>query len=124
MNQRYRSVISCAGLTVAIYGLALLGSSSARAQGVPREFTVNGNHFAFAPPTIEVQKDDLVKISFTSTDIPHSFTIEKYRISKRAGVGQTVVFEFRADQVGTFDYYCDLTQDERCRTMKGKLVVR
>ena len=87
MNQRYRSVVSCAGLTVALYGLALLGSSAVRAQGAPREFNINGNHFAFAPPEIRVQKDDVVKISFTATDIPHSFTIEKYRISKRAGVG-------------------------------------
>src|SRR5262245_54126824 len=123
MNQHYKSVVSCAGLTLGLYGLALLGSSSIRAQA-PREISVSGNHFEFSPSKIEVQKDDIVKVTFTSVDIPHSFTIDKYRISKRAAAGQSVTFEFRADQAGTVDFYCNLTQDDRCRTMKGQLVVR
>jgi heme/copper-type cytochrome/quinol oxidase subunit 2 len=71
-----------------------------------------------------VQKDDLVKITFTAADIAHSFTMDGYRISKRAGAKQSVVFEFRADQPGTFPFYCNLTQDSKCREMKGELVVR
>jgi len=123
MTNTYRSVISCAGLMLGLYGLALLGSSTARAQGAHTE-TISGNQFAFSPARIEVQKDDLVKITFTATDIPHSFTIDQYRISKRASAGQSVTFEFRADQAGTFPFYCSLTQDDRCREMKGQLVVR
>ena len=66
-----------------------------------------------------------MKITFTASDIAHSFTIDNpYRIAKRAGSGQTVTFEFRADQAGTFAFYCNLTQDERCRQMKGELVVK
>ena len=94
------------------------------AQGTTREFTITGDQFAFKPLRIEVQKDDLVKITFTARDIPHSFTIDQYRIAKRAAAGQTVVFEFRADQVGTHRFYCNLTTDERCRRMEGELVVR
>jgi cytochrome c oxidase subunit 2 len=123
MYQHYKSVVSCAALTVGLYGLALLGSSSARAQA-PREVSVSGNHYEFSPSRIEVQKDDIVKITFTAVDIPHSFTIDRYRISKRAAPGQSVTFEFRADQPGTVDFYCNLTQDDRCRSMKGQMVVR
>jgi len=123
MNQHYKNVVSCVGLTLGLYGLALLGSSSIRAQA-PNERSVSGNHFEFSPSKIEVQKDDIVKITFTAVDIPHSFTIDKYRISKRAAAGQSVTFEFRADQAGTFDFYCNLTQDDRCRTMKGQLIVK
>ena len=94
------------------------------AQGTTREFTITGDQFAFKPLRLEVQKDDLVKITFTAKDIPHSFTIDQYRIAKRAAAGQTVVFEFRADQVGTHRFYCNLTTDERCRRMEGELVVR
>ena len=54
----------------------------------------------------------------------HSITIDEYRISKRAGVGQSVVLEFRADRTGTVTFYCNMMQDERCRNMKGQLVVR
>ena len=50
-----------------------------------------------------------MKITFTADDIAHSFTIDQYRIAKRAGAGQTVVFEFRADQAGTHRFYCNLT---------------
>jgi cytochrome c oxidase subunit 2 len=98
-------------------------SASARAPQT-REVSVTGNQFAFSPGVIEVQKDDLVKITFTAADMPHSFTLERYRISKRAGAGQSVTFEFRADQSGEHEFYCNLSQDERCRNMKGRLIVR
>ena len=94
------------------------------AQGATREFTITGDQFAFKPLRIEVQKDDLVKIVFTAKDIAHSFTIDQYRIAKRAAAGQTVVFEFRADHVGTHRFYCNLTTDDRCKRMEGELVVR
>jgi plastocyanin len=42
---------------------------------------------------------------------------------KRAGNGQTVTFQFRADQVGRFVYYCSLSSDPQCAEMKGALVV-
>jgi cytochrome c oxidase subunit 2 len=110
-------------------GTLLLAGVSARlpkpaTQGTAREFTISGDHFAFSPLRIEVQKDDLVKITFTAKDIPHSFTIDQYRIAKRAAAGQTVVFEFRADQPGTYRFYCNLTTDERCKRMEGELIVR
>jgi plastocyanin len=89
-----------------------------------REIEVRGDQFAFTPSQIDVQKDDLVKITFTAVDMPHSFTLDGYRIAKRAGAGQSVVFEFRADRAGEHAFYCNLAQDDRCRQMKGKLVVR
>ena len=97
---------------------------SAREQGQTREFTITGRDHRFSPSRIEVQRDDLVKITFTAADIPHSFNNEQYRIAKRAGAGQSVTFEFRADQTGSFEFYCNLKQDERCREMRGQLVVR
>lgn len=100
-------------------------TAASQDQGATREFTVVGSRYAFQPPTIEVNRNDLVKVTFTAQDIAHSFTIDNpYRIAKRAGAGQAVTFEFRADQPGTFTYYCNLTQDEGCKNMKGRLVVR
>ena len=98
---------------------------SAQDQGQVREFTVVGDHFAFAPATITVNRNDLVKITFTAQDMPHSFTIDgPYRISKRAGAGQSVTFEFRADQAGNHAIYCALSQDPKCKDMKATLTVR
>ena len=120
---RFRQSRAIVLTSLAFAGVALT-AMGARGQGQVREFTVNGRNNAFDPGRIEVQKDDLVKITFTAADIAHSFTVDRYRIAKRAGAGQTVVFEFRADQTGTFPFYCNLTQDDKCRQMKGELVVR
>ena len=91
-------------------------------QNTVREFTIRGDNFAFTPSRIEVQKDDIVKITFTAVDTPHSFTADEYRIAKRAGAGQTVTFEFRA--TGNARFYCNLTLDERCKGMHGEIVVK
>jgi cytochrome c oxidase subunit 2 len=121
---RHQSIVASALVAVALLAGTLVRTPVVRAQGTAREFTVSGDQFAFSPVRLEVQKDDLVKITFTARDIAHSFTIDVYRIAKRAASGQSVTFEFRADQVGTHRFYCNLTQDDRCRRMEGQLIVR
>jgi cytochrome c oxidase subunit 2 len=102
----------------------LLVRTAAQDQGQVREFTVSGSRYAFSPASIPVNRNDLVKITFTAQDMAHSFTIDDYRIVKRAGAGQTVTFEFRADRSGSFTFYCNLSTDEKCKDMKGTLTVR
>jgi heme/copper-type cytochrome/quinol oxidase subunit 2 len=115
-------------LALAVGSLALAGAlwnvTDAREQGKVVEVSVDGDHFVFSPARIEVQKDDLVKITFRAHDIAHSFTVDAYRIAKRAAAGQSVVFEFRADQTGSFPYYCNLSIDDKCKQMKGEIIVR
>ena len=43
---------------------------------------------------------------------------------QRAAGGLSTTFEFRADQAGTFTFYCNLTTDPGCKDMKGTLVVK
>ena len=88
-----------------------------------REFTIVARDYRFTPDRIEVSQDDLVRIHLRSDEGPYSFAIDAYRIAKRAAGGQSITFEFRADQPGTFTFYCNLTSDERCQTMTGTLVV-
>jgi cytochrome c oxidase subunit 2 len=110
---------------VALAATALWARGAAVSPDQVREIAVSGDQFSFAPVHIEVQKDDLVRVTFNARDMAHSFTIDApYRISKRAGAGQSVVFEFRADEAGRFPFYCNLTQDERCKKMRGELIVR
>jgi heme/copper-type cytochrome/quinol oxidase subunit 2 len=92
-------------------------------EGGERKFTVSAQKYAFSPARIDVQQDDLVRVTFSTDDIPHSFTIDKYRIAKRVEPGKPIVFEFRADQPGRFPIYCNLTADDGCRKMIGELVV-
>jgi heme/copper-type cytochrome/quinol oxidase subunit 2 len=89
-----------------------------------RSFTVTARKYGFSPATIEVNQDDLVRVTFSTEDIPHSFTVDAYRIAKRVEPGRHVVFEFRAERAGRFPIYCNLAIDERCNEMKGELVVK
>jgi heme/copper-type cytochrome/quinol oxidase subunit 2 len=103
--------------------IVLAAGSLAQETGHQRSFSVTARKYAFEPARLEANLDDLVRVTLSSGDIAHSFTIDAYRIAKRVGGGQSVSFEFRADQPGTFRIYCNLKQDERCRDMHGELVV-
>jgi plastocyanin len=88
-----------------------------------RPWQVSASRYQYRPPRIEVQQDDLVKIELQTADIAHSFTIDAYRIAKRVNPGHPLTFEFRADQAGTFPFYCNLQIDDGCRQMRGELIV-
>jgi heme/copper-type cytochrome/quinol oxidase subunit 2 len=89
-----------------------------------REFDLTASNYRFTPDRIEVGKDDLVKVTVRSSDVAYSLTIDEYRVSKRIPAGGAITFEFRADQMGTFRFYSNLTSDPRHKTMRGELVVR
>jgi len=89
-----------------------------------REFTIVAKDHTFTPNKLDVSQDDLVKITLRSEDVPASFAIDAYRIIKRVPGKSSITFEFRADQAGTFPFYCNLTVDKECKDMRGVLNVR
>ncbi|HOC18325.1 MAG TPA: cupredoxin domain-containing protein [Vicinamibacterales bacterium] len=117
---------------VALAGMAGWRVAAAKAAPAPAleqskgPVNVHARKYSYTPSRIEVEEGDLVAIRFEADDIPHSFTIDDdaYRISKRAAPGHPVVFEFRAEKVGNFPYYCNLAADPECKKMRGELVVR
>jgi heme/copper-type cytochrome/quinol oxidase subunit 2 len=111
------------GLLALMLGAVAPAHVPAQDSAGQRSFAVAARKYAFEPARLEANLDDLVRVTLSSRDIAHSFTIDAYRIAKRVGGGQTVTFEFRADQPGSFRIYCNLKQDERCREMHGELVV-
>jgi heme/copper-type cytochrome/quinol oxidase subunit 2 len=115
-----RTVPSLAVLLTAVIGLGV--ASLAQEQG-RYEITLTAKRYEFSQTRIEVAANDVVRITLVAEDIPHTFTVDEYRISKRAAPGRPVTFEFRADRPGTFPYYCNLTAEEGCRGMRGELVV-
>ena len=111
-------------LLLVLAGAALLfvADGLAQEQG-RRDITLTAKKYAFSESRIEVAINDVVRVTLVAEDIPHSFTIDAYRIAKRAAPGKPVTFEFRADRAGTFPFYCNLTIDDGCREMRGELVV-
>jgi nitrous oxide reductase len=108
--------------------LVVLTAAIVFAQG-KRDFAVSARRYAYRvndsdEAVIRVRQDDIVRITFSAEDIPHSFTIDEYRISRRAEPGKPVTFEFHASQAGEFLIYCNLAIDERCRReLHGRLIV-
>ena len=103
--------------------VTLYGSAQEPAQN-RREFNIVAKDHIFTPNKLDVSQDDLVKITLRSEDLPVSFAIDAYRIIKRVPGHSSITFEFRADQPGTFPFYCNLTTDKDCRDMRGTLSVR
>jgi cytochrome c oxidase subunit 2 len=89
-----------------------------------RAITLTARKFTFDPEVIDVRHNDVVRLTITSADIAHSFTVDAYRIQKRIPPGGTVTFEFRADEVGRFPFYCSMRADPGCAEMRGELIVR
>ena len=109
--------------------LAALFSAGVAQQPAPepvgrRAFTVTARKYEFDPEVIDVRRNDIVRLTITSPDIDHSFTIDAYRIQKRIPAGGSVTFEFRADEVGRFPFYCSMRIDPGCEDMSGELIVR
>lgn len=123
-GSRRRFLGIAVSVAAAAAGRALLSAQNRREfEVVARRyaFTVSGNDAA----EIRVNQNDLVHITFSTEDIPHSFTIEEppYRIMRRVEPGKPVTFDFRADQPGRFRFFCNLTADPKCKDMHGTLVV-
>lgn len=113
-------------MRVLLIALGLLAPLAGAQEQAPnrREFTIVAKDHVFTPNQLDVSQDDLVKITLKSEDRPTSFAIDAYRIVKRAAGGHSTTFEFRADQAGTFTFYCNLTRDPGCKDMTGTLVVK
>jgi cytochrome c oxidase subunit 2 len=87
------------------------------------EFSLVARDYRYSPDRIEVVQDDLVRLTIRSEDITYSFAIDEYRIVRRVPAGGETTFEFRADRVGTFRFYSNLTSDSAHAAMQGQLVV-
>jgi len=109
-------------LMLLVAGVCSGDSGFAQEQG-RLDLVLTARRYTFSQSRIDVRLNDVVKITLVAEDIPHTFTVDEYRIAKRAAPGTPVTFEFRADRAGTFPFYCNLTIDEGCREMRGELVV-
>lgn len=87
-----------------------------------REIEVTASSFAFDPDTIEVEAGEDVAIVLTSTDILHDFVIDDLDAHVSTGGGETATGGLRADEPGTYTFYCSVP-GHREAGMEGTLVV-
>ncbi len=101
-------------------------SASVRAQEPPdrRDVTITIANGRFSPDRVEVNQNDLVRVTVRGDGTAHSFTVDDYRIIKRVPAGGSVTFDFRADRAGTFTFYCSISSEPGHDAKRGTLVVR
>jgi cytochrome c oxidase subunit 2 len=122
-----------AGFAVAIVAMAPPAGSLAAGQRTllsaqddrRREVALRVTDAGFEPARIDARLNEIVAITLTAGDTPHGLSLDEYRVAKRAEPGKPLRFEFRADAIGTFRFYCSLTaSDGRPHDEHGELVVR
>jgi len=65
--------------------------------------------FYFKPNKITVKKGDTIKIVFKSVDMMHNFYLDEFNIKGPiVKGGNSDTFEFVANKVGSFEFYCNV----------------
>ncbi len=91
--------------------------------GAIQSVPIEAFQWGFAPSTMRVKKGSHVKISLTSRDVPHGFSLLEYDVSQTILPGQTSTVSFVADKRGTFSFGCDIACGDGHQEMRGVLIV-
>jgi cytochrome c oxidase subunit 2 len=86
------------------------------------EIQVTLRKYEFSPGSLRVRKGEQVKL-MAAADHDHGFKLDDFNINQKIPKGTTVVVEFTADKVGTFQFRCSSVCGLGHRNMKGTLVV-
>ena len=81
---------------------------------------MEASSFEFDPVTISVKAGERIRLTITSTDIYHTFTLPELGVDVPISGGQTKTVEFVADKTGTFTFVC---KPHEGLGMKGTLEV-
>lgn len=94
-------------------------AANSASSGKTVEIKLGAKDFEYDQKEIHVKKGDHVKITLTSDDGGHGFTIPDYNVNIQGnGSG-----EFDAANAGTFEFHCSVMCGSGHPDMKGKLVV-
>jgi len=88
-----------------------------------RTIEVEAGMYYFKPSEIKVKKGEKVRIVLKNVEGMHDFVIDELKVN--SGIiqsGQTTEFEFIAEKIGEFEYYCSIA-NHRALGMKGTLIV-
>jgi len=90
-----------------------------------KEFEIISKQWVFEPSIITVKKGDKVKLKIKSIDVPYGFAVPigSFKTDKRIIPRETVEYEFTADEIREFPYYCTVGCGRGHFDMEGKIIV-
>ncbi|MEK6812795.1 MAG: cupredoxin domain-containing protein [Nanoarchaeota archaeon] len=98
-------------------------SKEEQQQEAVEEIAITASSWKFEPSTIKVKQGTKVKLSITSIDVNHGFSLRAYNIKVRLQPGKTETIDFIADQKGTFEFFCSVYCGIGHPNMQGMLIV-
>ena len=93
------------------------------AESSVKEFTMTAKQWEFSQRELRVKQGDTVKITISSEDVTHGFSVPAFGVSERLSPGKTEVIEFTADKAGEHSFFCNVPCGSGHRGMKGTLIV-
>ena len=84
---------------------------------------MTSKQWEYDPSEIRVKEGQQLLLRIKSTDVPHGFVIEEYRINAFLTPGETVEVKFTANKAGEYIYFCNLFCGTGHPNHKGKLIV-
>ncbi|MBI3305406.1 cupredoxin domain-containing protein [Candidatus Parcubacteria bacterium] len=92
-------------------------------QSAVQEFTLTARQWQFEPATLTVKKGVPVRLSITSIDVTHGFSISEFGVNTALTPNQTNTVEFTATKTGTFSFFCSVFCGSGHSGMRGTLRV-
>jgi plastocyanin len=88
-----------------------------------KEFTIDTFSYGYSIPEIKIRKGQKVTIILTNSGGTHDLVIDELGVdSGKIVTGDSVTFDFVANEAGEFEYYCSVG-NHRAQGMVGKLIV-
>ncbi len=88
-----------------------------------REITMIARKWEFTPNTLTLKKGQKVRLSISSVDVDHSFSLPAFNVDERLIAGQSTVIEFTPTSAGTFPFTCTVYCGAGHGDMRGEAVV-
>lgn len=87
------------------------------------QIVIEAGSFYFKPNLIQVKKGEKIKVVLSAVSMMHNFYLDEFSVkSDTIKSGESTSFEFTADKVGEFEFYCGVGQ-HRANGQVGKLIV-
>jgi cytochrome c oxidase subunit 2 len=84
---------------------------------------MTSKQWEYDPSEIRVKEGQQILLRIKSTDVPHGFVIEEYRINAFLTPGEVVEVKFIANKAGEYIYFCNVFCGTGHPNHKGKLIV-
>lgn len=84
---------------------------------------MTSKQWEYDPSEIRVKEGQQILLRIKSTDVPHGFVIEEYRVNVFLTPGEVVEVKFTANKAGEYIYFCNVFCGTGHPNHKGKLIV-